>query len=236
MSALCSDREEAAHVWAESYPFRQPLSDLFVFSDGVEKPVRSIPRSGHAVLASGSNASPEQLRRKFGVRTKPVFVEAVTVTNHTVVYSAHFTGYGSVPATLVACEGTQTRAYVTWLDDADLELMHQTEAIGVNYDYAADDPILATDGQGKTLAADGFYRTRCGLLSLKGAPVRLAEIPSLGSAWAKLTQRALLKVLAAQHGMGENPRRFVSRLIRDKAFRIAATAGLGRLENTKAYP
>jgi hypothetical protein len=47
-----------------------------------------------------------------------------------VVYSAHFTSYGALPATLHRCPGVCTRLCVTWLTATRLELMHRSEGAG----------------------------------------------------------------------------------------------------------
>ena len=51
-----------------------------------------------------------------------------------VVYSAHFTRYGAIPATLHPCPGAATDVAVQWLTPAEFERMDATEGIGINYD------------------------------------------------------------------------------------------------------
>jgi hypothetical protein len=100
------------------------------------------------VIASGSNASPERLAQKFTQafkgRGKDVVIPVVRAELHDFapVYSAHISGYGSIPATLQhtvgaaeAVRGAST-VFVTWLTPAQLERMHETEALGVNYGFA----------------------------------------------------------------------------------------------------
>ena len=51
------------------------------------------------------------------------------------VYSAHVTSYGSIAAMYVPVpHQTRSRQFITWLDDDQLHIMHQTESLGVNYD------------------------------------------------------------------------------------------------------
>lgn len=217
-------------AWAGNYPFDQPKSDTFEFVWGEERPAVSVPRRGFAVLAAGSNTSPQQLERKFGLRSKPLALEAIILKDWTVVYSAHFTGYGSIPATLAHCPGSRTRAFVTWLDDDDLAIMHASEAIGVNYEYANGAEIEAIDRHGEPMAIDGFYRSILGPLFIQRSPIRLAAIPSTGTNWPRLSQRALLSVAAKILLPGEPAQAFIRRVIEDPSFRRQATLGLERLD------
>jgi len=54
------------------------------------------------VLAYGSNASVQQLRREFSGFTTFTFIPVIKAKlyNFGVVYSAHFSAYGAVPLTL----------------------------------------------------------------------------------------------------------------------------------------
>src|SRR5690606_19462991 len=83
-----------------------------------------------AVLAIGSNAAPDQLRRKFGSHhsgAQPIVVLRAGLRDHDVVFAAMVASYGSVPATLLEAPGTTCHVHVTFLDPAQLEHMHETE-------------------------------------------------------------------------------------------------------------
>lgn len=54
-----------------------------------------------AIVASGSNASPEQLRRKFPSLKDPIHVLRCAIKGWDVVYTGFVCGYGSVPATMI---------------------------------------------------------------------------------------------------------------------------------------
>ena len=86
------------------------------------------------------------MRRKFGdAATVPV--SRAWLADHDVVYSAHVARYGAIPACLFPAPDTRVAVWITWLDDTQLARMHETEAVGIAYDYAHIDAALA-DGRG----------------------------------------------------------------------------------------
>ena len=93
------------------------------------------------VLAAGSNQSPAQLKRKYGHLADAGMIPARRGVLHEfdVVYAAHLTGYGSVPATFPHSPGTAVTVFVLWLDEPQLARMHETEG---NYTYDHLDGIL----------------------------------------------------------------------------------------------
>lgn len=205
---------EDAIAWAEAYPFNQPV-DAYTFVEGAARPFDGVPAGRRAVLALGSNASPDQLKRKLGHNSSPLPVTPVAIHDHAVVFSAHFASYGSIPATLHEVEDAVTAAFVTWLDDDQLEAVHGTEALGRNYDFVEDAPIAASDLDGRAFAIEGYYRSRRGPLNVNGRSVRLAEMASAHCHLPALSQRALLRLvhrrLASEHSYTE----FMSKLIQN---------------------
>ena len=62
------------------------------------------------LLAYGSNGSPEVLGRKLALSGDPVLVEPAWLDDFDVVYSAHISPYGAVPATLARLAGLKRRS------------------------------------------------------------------------------------------------------------------------------
>ena len=60
------------------------------------------------VLAYGSNAAPEVLSRKLALSDQPVLVVPARLREFDVVYSAHISPYGAVPATLQRSPGPRS--------------------------------------------------------------------------------------------------------------------------------
>lgn len=185
------------------------------------------------MLAAGSNAAPEQLSRKFGNRRKAIAVSVVTVQDYCVVYSAHFASYGSIPATLIPCQGALTHVCINWLDEADLATMHTTEALGVNYDYVDGTAIRVVDPTGQAISIHGYYQSRPGPLMINGAPVRLAMVASTGSTWPSLTQRSLLAWIGNALAPELAYHDFLDRIINDQDYRAACRNRLASLDTPR---
>ncbi len=120
-------------VRAKNYPYDVPTTSYILFQG---KPVplkRMNPPDDTAeripVLAYGSNASPQQLLHKFPDLPEDdgIPVLKTALTGFDVVYSARFSSYGAIPAMLAPSPGTRLTTYVTWLTEAQLEVMHDTE-------------------------------------------------------------------------------------------------------------
>ena len=206
---------------AADYPFLAPL-ERYVFSAIGEAPAFDV-EGRTAVLALGSNAAPLQLKRKFGESFGHIPVSRAVLFDHVVVYSAHFSAYGSLPATLERHPGGVTFVAITWLDQSQLERMHETEALGVNYDYCElADFRLEHDGDAfvaTTTVPIGAYVSRHGPLRHAAAPVRLAETASSGCPWPALTQPAALRFAHRRVAPEQAYDSFMQRIVEDTGFR-----------------
>lgn len=157
-----------------------------------------------AVLAIGSNAAPDQLRRKFGCHPSgaaPIVVVEARVSDHDVVHAAMVASYGSVPATLVERPGTTCHVHVTLLDPPQLEHMHETEGLGSAYrlDHVApglvEVPLL-----GPLDSVEAYVATR-GPMLVDGSPVALAAITAEGRTLPAMHQRDVLARLATTYDL-----------------------------------
>jgi hypothetical protein len=133
----------------------------------------------YPVLAYGSNASPSQLQRKLSSRGGGSVVPVVraTVLGLDVVYSAHMSPYGAIPATLIASSGAEVMLHVTFLDDTQLRLMDATEPNYVRVRICGNEFPLTLES-GETLSEYYAYLSRYGTLLFDNHPVRLASIPA----------------------------------------------------------
>ena len=112
------------------------------------------------VLAAGSNQSHEQLARKYSVLPGHVEipVQKGMLNDFDSVYAAHLAGYGSVPSTFYPSAGTRVTTYVLWLDEAQLNRMHETER---NYTYDRLEAItVEIDDDGEVLVRFSPTRRR----------------------------------------------------------------------------
>ena len=215
---------------AVDYPYLAPL-ESYVFDAGEGAPAFSI-EGRTPVLALGSNAAPMQLRRKFAGLPGHIPVSRAVLFDHVAVYSAHFTRYGALPATLHRHPGAIAFTALTWLDDRQLARMHETESVGVNYDYVeVADIRLEHDarlGEGAIPACLGVgaYVSRHGPLTHEGRPIRLAEAASSGCPLPALTQPAALRFAQRRVAPEIAFEAFLERLVDDPDFRAACSRKL----------
>lgn len=179
------------------------------------------------LIAAGSNASPQQLQRKYGGRpgTRAMLVTPAAVHGACSVYSAHVTAYGSIAATLHPDPPGTARLHVLVMPVAELAHMNTTESIGINYVLAAPAGVWADLG-GHRIARPLAYVSRRGALTVGGRPVRLAELDGRGGPWPAASQIEMLdraRRLMAWEGPLEA---FVAAVIADPHLRLAVTARL----------
>ncbi|QQP90184.1 gamma-glutamylcyclotransferase [Skermanella sp. TT6] len=222
---------------ASGYPYAFPACS-YLFRDGAQHPLPAglpaLLADRVPVIACGSNRAPEQLARKFGDWPHPLAIPVLCgrLAGFDVVYSAHFTRYGALPATLHPVPGPAPDAVVEiavqWLTGAELERMDATEGIGVNYDRRGLDGIrLEIDGLGAIDSADA-YLSRRGALAIDGRPVALAAIPCAGRTWPALDQPGVLEAVRTRLAPGSTLAGFVHAVVTDPDYRAEQTAALAR--------
>jgi hypothetical protein len=187
-----SDEEIVARALA--YPYVPP-HESYVLGDPVLEGRRR-------VLAYGANGSPEVLRRKLGPDVE-LAVEAQTLHDFELVYSAHISAYGAIPSTIHAVGGAAIPVFVLLLDDDQLVRLAETE-----FNYS----IQRLDGG---LIA---FVSRHGALGLTGAPIRLADVG----------QREIQALVRERLAPGESEPEFILGNVRDHARALAFTVELRR--------
>ncbi len=159
---------------AAGYPYDiTPTS--YTFIDGEAAPFDpALTKGRYPVIGYGSNQSPQRLRQKYGAAHAPIAVQRGRLADHDVVYSAHFSSYGSLPAALRHVEGTVVSVAVNWLDDAQLAAMHVTE--WDNYHYARLTDISLQLAEGNALGEVYAYLSFRGHVARDEQPIALAEV------------------------------------------------------------
>ena len=172
---------------ALDYPFGIPSQSYALFDGEAVEPDRVEVDLGErlALLAYGSNAAPEVLARKTAAAPQPIPVMRTTLRDFDVVYSAHFSPYGAIPATLARSPGTEVRAFVAYLTGEQLDLVSATEP---NYDLGRFDRPSCTLERGAAPAELHVYLSKHGSLSIDGHEVALAEIEAEGRRFPEMTQ------------------------------------------------
>lgn len=191
---------------AKDYPFAAPEGS-FLFDKGTTGPIAAADFAGRRpVLAHGSNRAPAQLTRKFGHfsgRDGAVPVTLAWLADYDVVYAAHITRYGAVSSTLQHSPGCRGALAVTWLTEAQLRRMHETEgAAGYRYGRLAEVALELEGGPAAALSEAWLYLGRHGCLALEGAPVGLAALPSRNRPHRALHQVEVQRRLRDRHRPG----------------------------------
>jgi hypothetical protein len=176
-------------VSALDYPYAIP-DRSYVYAAGRACRLEDVEveRSGRtALLAYGSNAAPAVLARKLAVDPDPVLLLRASLHGFDVVYSAHLSAYGAVPATLHASPGTVVRTFVAYFTAAQLELIAPTEP---NYDLTMLRDVDCRLDDGTALREVAAYLSHHGcLLDGAGSPIALAAIEARGRVLPELSQR-----------------------------------------------
>lgn len=195
---------------------------------GVHNPVGLDGRT--AVIAHGSNAAPEQLARKFKGVDDDVIIPVIRagLADHDVVYAAHFTAYGSIPATLEVSTGTTVEIAVVYLTDSQLARMHKTEGLGANYVYGRLGRIfLDVDGLDPLLEAYA-YLTLSGAAMLMGKPVALSSVTAHHRRFQSQPMPAMLALARDRLAPGLGLDAFILETIADDGLRRERTDALRR--------
>ena len=221
---------------ALDYPYSYPAYD-FVLDNGSVAPLqdRKSLEGRIPVLAIGSNRSPEQLLRKFGDQNF-LPVTCVKLCDYDVVYAAHITSYGSTPAVLAQSPGTIVDIAITWLTKVQLKRMHETEAIGINYDYGVSNSLKINadyDYQNQNI---GCYLGRRGCLSIMGNIIALKEIRATKRVFGAFSQSEILKEIWLHEQKDIQFEAWLKILIQNKGARQSITAAFERTAIVNVLP
>jgi hypothetical protein len=209
-----ADSGEAAAILrrALAYPYATPgRSYLYRGGEAHELPSGGPDLSARTPLLSyGANSAPEALARKLaalpGVELPVMRAE---LDGFDVVYSAHVSPYGAVPATLVESPGTTTPVFVLHPTAEQRALLTASEP---NYDLV-ELPVsfaMRTKPATRLIAA---YRSKHGCLQLDGSPVALAAVRSAGRTLPELDEPAVLERVRAHVEPDADIETFVRRCV-----------------------
>lgn len=176
-------QREAILRRALTYPYAAPERSYLYREGRVEELPGDFDLAGRTPLLSyGANAAPEALALKLApLPGEPLPVVRSELHGFDVVYSAHISPYGAVPATLVERPGTVAPVFVIHPTANQHALLTATE---LNYD-------LVEIGEAQA------YRSKHGCLELDGSPIALAAVRSDGRTLPELNQPAVLERVRA---------------------------------------
>ncbi len=176
------------------------------------------------MLAYGSNASPEVLARKLALSDQPVLVVPGWLDDFDVVYSAHISPYGAIPATLQRSPGTKARIHVVYMTSAQVGLVSATEP---NYEAATmEGAVCRVDDE--TIVDPSAYLSRHGCLLLDGSEVALSAVQASGRCFAAASEPELIERLRAVLCPDDTIESFVLANVTDPGLSQARSAQLQR--------
>jgi hypothetical protein len=180
---------------ALEYPYATP-GRSYLYRDGEAHELPPDPDlSGRTPLLSyGANSAPAALARKLAALPElEMPVVRSQLPGFDVVYSAHVSPYGAVPATLHESPGTTAPVFILHPTPEQHTLLTATE---LNYDLVE---VTGVDA----------YRSKHGCLQLDGSPVALAAVRSLGRTLPELAEPAILECVRAHVEPGADIGAFV---------------------------
>lgn len=214
---------------AMGYPYPAPSHPFVQLGHGTIDPAEVDVDWGERLplLAYGSNAAPKALAHKLALSDDPVLVVPAWLHDFDVVYSAHISPYGAVPATLQRSPGTVARVHVAHVTREQLVLVSATEP---NYEPTALDAVdcrLDGDEQVTELSA---YISRHGCLLIDDSEVALSAVQSSGRKFTGLSEPQVLEYVRELACPAESLETFVLSNVTDPDLAAARSAQLPRRE------
>lgn len=210
---------------ARGYPYGIPEGSYVWRCGEIARFDPGLRKGRTPVLAIGSNQSPQQLTRKFGTAGE-IPVQRARLKDFDIYYSAHITGYGSVPAMLQRAPGTEVTLSVNWLDERQLDIMHGTELYAAKYRYEVIEGVSLALDCGTEMDSANLYVGVNGHLLHKGDAVALAAIRAEGRRPKALTTAEVLEVVRERFAPEYDSDAFVLKLVDDKDFRADCTRAI----------
>lgn len=223
---------------AREYPYLAPIHSYVYRDSGIGAFDTSDTRGRTPVLAVGSNQSPVRLAEKFGHdATHVIPVQRARLRDFDVVYSAHIASYGAVPAMLQTSMGSVVTVAVTWLTDAQLEIMNASEVSAANYDFAELEGLaLAFDDGRVSGRAFAYVSTRGHLRHEEGGAIALKAMACERRRYPALTTAEVLEVVRERLARELDAEDFVLRLARDAEYRRSIIEALAEHSEAFAHP
>ena len=235
---------------ALNYPYAQ-YDGHFLYINGKSTPIRPPPGAPQAMLLNildlhdlfhrrnitmeppehwvslisfGSNRSPSRLAQKFP-RNVPIISLTAQLKGFDVVRSAHFTSYGTLPATLISAPKTSVQVSLQWLPQAKIEAMHRSEAAGRNYLFSQVPAGHLKLEDGSTLSA-WTYQSIHGPLYWNGGPQAFESIVAKDRNLPQCTQEKLLRNIHDSWNISQKFEDWLIDLSHDESLRQEATQRL----------
>jgi hypothetical protein len=159
-----------------------------------------VTRRRTPVIAYGSNATVSALTRKYVAPTitRPAVIPVTRalLNDYDVVWSPHLVYNGVMPATIVRSPGTAVEVWLTWLDDTELQRMHNSEGVGTLYSYGTLAPTRLVS-EVPLPEPPRIYIDCYGALALNGVVQAVAGVPATGRQFPAIESEKALREIAA---------------------------------------
>lgn len=212
---------------ALGYPYEAPWRPFVQLGHETLDPseLEVDPSERVAMLAYGSNAAPEVLARKLALSDQAVLVVPAWLDGFDVVYSAHISPYGAVPATLQRSPGTEVRVHVVYMTEAQAGLVAATEP---NYEAATVAGAVCRPDEGEPVRDPAAYLSRHGCLLRDGSELALSAVQANGRSLPQLGELEVIEHLRAMFCPDDSLEAFVLANVTDPDLSQSRTARLER--------
>jgi len=199
-----------------------------VVTTGLDEPAEML-------LAYGSNASVEQLSHKFAgcLETPLVPVARATLYDFDIVYSAHISSYGAIPAAIQYSPGTRVTAVVLVVSPTQRRLLRVSEP---NYILAMLDEVHLSLDLGPTVSSIALVLSRHGMLTIEESEVGLAAVEAVGRRFPAMTEVEVLQAVRDRVAPDLHLDEFIMQNVRDPELASRRTDQIKKTARRFAYP
>ena len=222
------------------YPFER-IPGSFVYDpkatagDGFKELERAelneaIKSNPHWILSYGSNSAKSQLIDKFKDEDEKIYGIDATLEGYDVVFGAHVSRKGYVPATLASSSKTSVPCHILLLTDGQLGILNVSE--GIKYKTYELEKVkgvikLKHPFEDKAIGEVKTYFLKNNYLLSNGNPIALSVVQASGRIWPDKTEKELLSFLAKRENLSCDA--FVEKLKKNESFRHRIKESLGSL-------
>ena len=222
------------------YPFER-IPGSFVYDpkatagDGFKELERAelneaIKSNPHWILSYGSNSAKSQLIDKFKNEDEKIYGIDATLEGYDVVFGAHVSRKGYVPATLASSSKTSVPCHILLLTDGQLGILNVSE--GIKYKTYELEKVkgvikLKHPFEDKAIEEVKTYFLKNNYLLSNGNPIALSVVQASDRIWPDKTEKELLSFLAKREGFSLDE--FVKELKKNESFRHRIKESLGSL-------
>ena len=222
------------------YPFER-IPGSFVYDpkatagDGFKELERAelneaIKSNPHWILSYGSNSAKSQLIDKFKDEDEKIYGIDATLEGYDVVFGAHVSRKGYVPATLESSSKTSVPCHILLLTDGQLGILNVSE--GIKYKTYELEKVkgvikLKHPFEDKAIEEVKTYFLKNNYLLSNGNPIALSVVQASGRIWPDKTEKELLSFLAKRENLSCDA--FVEKLKKNESFRHRIKESLGSL-------